>query len=349
MPIVDNEGRLFGRWNFVDAAIAVLVIGLIPVGYAAYLLFRTPAPRLTGIEPAEVVQGPDRRVTIKGVNLRPYLRVSFNTLQGRTFLFQDVTTAQVDLNEMPAGLYDVVLYDFGQEKYRLRNAFTITPKVNAMPTQTVTVSARLINVAPGDVAAIKKGVTLPFVGTIQDVAEARRSAPRVFFGGLPFDVAAPKEQEIPVTIALPCSLKVTDGYPECGTPQFTLRPKYVVSTSADGKPLTLQIDQLLGVDPVVMLQVPVRFTGTAEAIANLKVGDLDVEQANNPYSLGARIAALSSRGAGEAVATLAVRAQRLRDGWWTGAVTLRIGAQIPFVTDRYSLAASVLDIRDAQH
>ncbi len=346
MAIVDDKGRLFGRWNFIDATIAVLAVGLIPVGYAAYLLFRTPAPRLTAIEPKEIVQSPDGRIMVTGVNLRPYLRISFNTLQGRTFLFQDSTRADVDLNEMPPGVYDVVLFDQGQEKDRMRNALTIKPKVTGMPTQLVTISARLINVTPEGVAVIKKGVVLGNVGTVEAVGEPRSSAPRVFFGGLPFEVAAKGERELPVIVTLPCSIKLTDGFPECGTAAFTLRPKYVVSTSVDRQALTLQIDQLLGGNQVTTLDVPVRFNGTAEAIANLKVGDMDIERSNNPFSLGSLVASISGRGVTDASGTLAIRAEKLRDGWSIGTQPLRIGAAITFLTDRYSLTATVLDIRD---
>ncbi len=348
MRIVDNEGRLFGRWNFIDATIVVLVAGLIPVGYAAYLLFRMPAPELRGIEPAEIVQGPDRRVTVTGTNLRPYLRVSFNTLQGRTFLFQDQTRADVDLNEMPPGVYDVVLFDFGEEKYRLRNAFTIKPKVSAMPTQPISISARLINVTPEGVAAIKKGVTLADVGVVEEVGQPRDSAPRVYFGGALLEIKATNQRELPVMVTLPCSLKVTDGYPECGAAAFTVRPKYIVGASVAGHPLTLQIDQLLGADPVATIDVKARFSGTVEAIESVKVGDTDVERGNNPYSLGASIASIGSRGVTDATATLAVRAEKLRDGWSIGGVTLRIGAPFAFTTDHYALTATVLDIRDAK-
>src|SRR5688572_30990206 len=154
MAIVDAEGRLFGRWNFIDAVVAVLVLGLIPLGYAAYALFRTPPPVLTSIEPTEVSEGPKQRVTVRGVNLRPYLRVSFNTLQGATFLFEDSTKAVVDLHPMPPGTYDVILYDLAQERHRLPSALT----VRAGPTATLSdliVTGRFFNLTPA-VAAQKK-------------------------------------------------------------------------------------------------------------------------------------------------------------------------------------------------
>src|SRR6478752_687512 len=136
MTIVDAEGRLFGRWNFVDVVVVVLLLAIGPLGYAAFVLFRSPDPRIVSIEPAEVLEGPNQRVVIRGTNLRPYMRLSFNNVQGRTFLFQDSTRAEVDLNEMPPGKYDVVLYDFGQERHRLAQALTVKPNSSLVPAAT---------------------------------------------------------------------------------------------------------------------------------------------------------------------------------------------------------------------
>jgi hypothetical protein len=47
MPLVDERGRLFGRINLIDAGVGVLILLLIPLGYAAYRLSRTPIPSIT--------------------------------------------------------------------------------------------------------------------------------------------------------------------------------------------------------------------------------------------------------------------------------------------------------------
>jgi hypothetical protein len=51
MTLVDNRGRILGRYNLIDLALVCVVLGLIPLGYGAYLLFRTPLPSLTAVEP----------------------------------------------------------------------------------------------------------------------------------------------------------------------------------------------------------------------------------------------------------------------------------------------------------
>ena len=49
MPLVDENGRVFGRLNLFDAALAAFVILLIPAAYGTYLLFRTAAPRIDSV------------------------------------------------------------------------------------------------------------------------------------------------------------------------------------------------------------------------------------------------------------------------------------------------------------
>ena len=93
--------------------------GLIPLGYGAYLLFRTPLPSLTAVEPPTRQFENEFRVMVTGENLRPYMRVSLNDMQGRSFLFKSATSAEVVFGDIPPGTYDVVLYDNAQERNRL--------------------------------------------------------------------------------------------------------------------------------------------------------------------------------------------------------------------------------------
>ena len=102
MALVDDRGRLFGRINLIDALVGGLVIAAIPLAYAAYALFRQPQPSLTGIEPSTITPT-TANVTVRGENLRPFLRVSFGQHQGVTFSLSTPTTAEVKVPELPAG------------------------------------------------------------------------------------------------------------------------------------------------------------------------------------------------------------------------------------------------------
>src|SRR6266545_4571817 len=125
MPLIDDDGRLFGRVNLFDALAALVVLAMIPLAYGAYLLFRSPPARLTTVEPKTMTQGPNLRLQIFGENLRPFMRISLNDVQARTFLIASTKGAEVDLPDLGPGTYDVVLYDYAQELNRLPKAVTI--------------------------------------------------------------------------------------------------------------------------------------------------------------------------------------------------------------------------------
>ena len=103
MSVVDDQGRLFGRWNVVDVLLGVLLLVLIPMLYGGYLLFRTAPPSLTSIEPAQIIERTDTDFIVHGNNLRPYMRVSFNEHQGTNFLFDDATKARVPMTKPIVG------------------------------------------------------------------------------------------------------------------------------------------------------------------------------------------------------------------------------------------------------
>ena len=52
MTLLDDRGRVAGRVNLVDAVAAIVILVLIPVAYGAYLLFRTPPPKMLSVSPA---------------------------------------------------------------------------------------------------------------------------------------------------------------------------------------------------------------------------------------------------------------------------------------------------------
>jgi hypothetical protein len=180
MPLVDDRGRLFGRFSLIDAILALLIVGLIPLSYGAYVLFRTPMPRLTGVEPATLVMGPNLRVSVKGENFRPYMRVSFDSVQGNSFIFRNAGEAVIDLNAMPPGVYDVVLYDVTQERSRLPKAFTLLP--TPLPDSTVVVVGNFGNLTAERAAGLKKDAAIAGFGTIVEIGAPMPETTRVIAG-----------------------------------------------------------------------------------------------------------------------------------------------------------------------
>ena len=128
MTVIDENGRIFGKVNLIDLLVVSTLVGLIPLIYGAFLLFRTPDPQLQSVTPSQLVLEETRSIRIIGANLRTNLRVRIGTANTEAFLVESQTAAEVRLPAgLLAGTYDVVLFDEAFELDRLANALTIDP------------------------------------------------------------------------------------------------------------------------------------------------------------------------------------------------------------------------------
>ena len=125
MPLIDDRGRLFGRVNLIDAVVGVVVLGLIPLAYGAFLLFRVPVPKITTVAPTQVIAHQPGTIEITGEDLRPFLRARFGTFESKGFLVQSPTRAEIKLPDLPEGTYDLGLSDQGQELVLRPGALTV--------------------------------------------------------------------------------------------------------------------------------------------------------------------------------------------------------------------------------
>lgn len=154
MPFVDERGRLFGRVNIVDAALVAFLLVLMPIVYTATRLFRVPKPEIERVEPATQQTAPAPRIRVIGRNLRPYL-TAVATPTGLPSLVEPAQVAlpqagnitlvspslvEIELPRLPAGVYDLRLFDTTREVARLTNAFSLTappaPPAPAAPERT---------------------------------------------------------------------------------------------------------------------------------------------------------------------------------------------------------------------
>lgn len=243
MPIIDERGRVFGRLNVVDAALAGVLLILIPAAYGSYLLFRDPVPTLTSVQPASLPQGPDWQVEIRGEHFRPYLRVTFNNSQGRTFLFVNPTTAVVPLPDLAPGKYDVILYDYMREVARMPGAFTVEPPMTAQ----VEIDGELMWPTQKQIETIRAGVTLDEGGTpveFLSVQPAERATLQVSVGAptLLMIPAAGQEQQIPVRVRTVCTVQTSgDGSGRCAIGGVALRPGVTVRFPGSTMSLNLRV------------------------------------------------------------------------------------------------------------
>lgn len=222
MALIDDRGRVFGRFNLVDALLVAAIVLALPAGYAAHVLLRAPDPVLTAVLPGAIEQGSTRLIEINGEHLRPYMRVSFGDVQGASFQFYGPTQAFVPAPALEPGAYDVVLYDYMREVSRLPKALTVTG-----PARPATVRLKVRGAWAGltkeAVASLKLGVSLnSYDGVI--VAALTMDPPQPAVARVRVSDAAtvsvPMEGlfDVPGTLMVRCPTTVTAGGAiECAT------------------------------------------------------------------------------------------------------------------------------------
>jgi hypothetical protein len=369
MSIVDDRGRVAGRINLIDAVVAVAIVVLVPVAYGAYLLFRTPPATLRSVLPTKVYQGPNGRVSIDGENLRPFMRVSFNTVQGRTFLIGSTRSAQIDLPDLEPGVYDVVLFDYQREVSRLPKALTILPLA---PTATLEmqVSGSFKQITDNLANQLQVGTKFPPDGTytvaeITAIAPRRPAQMRLKAGDVTFDLPLAGELELPATLRVKCFTQAnSDGSIHCAIsgPQFAaaVQPDSYLTLPGPTGWVPFQIDEVHLTAEPVMAQARVRFVSTAEILAKMKPGDVDT----NSTGLAAKYqAAIISLGGSRAVpaseagvslpiggnahvmdAVVRVPVEMRPGGWAYRDKAVKAGEPFKFETLQYTVSGSVLDI-----
>ena len=246
MRVLDDRGRLAGRVNVVDAVAAGILLVLIPVAYGAFLLFRTPAPTLVSIGPATMLEGSRQRLEIDGTNLRPFMRVSFDTTPAKSFLIGSTKYALVDLPDLKPGTYDVVLYDYMQEAARLPKAFTVAPLATNVQLE---VDGAFKAASDALVANLKVGDTFPATGNaIAEVIAVGTPVPgelRVRVGDEMVRVAS-TDRDLPATLRVKCqSVRGPGGTARCMVPgvdePVAVAPDALLALSTPQGPLLFQI------------------------------------------------------------------------------------------------------------
>lgn len=341
MAMVDEQGRLFGRLNLVDAIVALVLVGLIPLAYASYLLFRAPLPTLTRVEPVTLTYSPEMRLTVRGTDFRPYMRISVGNVQAQNFLFNDTTEARVDLQAIPPGVYDVVLYDYAQERSRLPRALTIEPSV--LPDAQMIAVGMFGNVKPEQTSQIAVGMVVPGVG---DVIAAGRPVPqvtRVFSRPGTVEIPVQNAQMVPAALRLGCYVRSAQGQPECVGAGVSLQPTTLLFLETPLGTLPFQIDQVRGLQPIEPVRVTVRFSGHSNVLAQVRRGDVDLGDASNELSANGTVDSVAGSGeSGSRDVTLVLQGQRGTGSWTYQSAPLRLGGAFALRTPLYELHGTVI-------
>jgi uncharacterized protein DUF4330 len=367
MAIVDDKGRLGGRINLLDASIAVVVLVLIPAAFGAYLLFRTPTPKLRTITPDKVPYGPRQHIDVEGRDFRPYLRVSLNGIQAQDFLIGSTTSARVDLPVLDVGTYDVVLYDYRQEVDRLPKALTILPSA-ANPVLTMEVDGAFIGLTDEQVKETTVGRRFPpgvdVRAEILSVGKAASGSIRLHVGDVLLAVPV-RDWEVPATLRVNCTITPNaDGSLGCvaysGDQPVVVAPNSVLTLPGSRGWVRFQISDVHLVTPPAVTEARVQFVVTERQLERMKAGDAD-----SSAKASARLhqATIVSLGASRPVtmadagpraplggplrlidATLRVPVERSIGSWSYKGQAVKAGAPFTFETEAYIVSGNVVDM-----
>lgn len=347
MAIVDEHGRLFRRWNLLDVAVLVLIAGLIPLGYAAYALFRERPPALSSVTPNSVEQADEFRLKIRGENLRPFMRLSVGTHQGSNFHFQNTQEAEVLFGQVPPGVYDVILFDEAQERARLAGALTITP--SELPGGEVVAIGAFGNLDAAGAAKLVAGTELAGAGRILAVGRPAPDMTRIQAGAALVGVPIANALQLPAAVLVKCHLRVQQGTPYCATDEATIGPPAILKFTTPLGTTAFQIDRVHSPVPMTTQPVDVRLSGPPALLSMVKAGDTDLDGTANELALIARVERVGPvRSSGGSSADVDVRLsaqlQAANDGWLYNGAPLRAGSPISIRTSRYQVSGVVTSV-----
>jgi hypothetical protein len=344
MAIVDAQGRLFGRLNLLDAVLLVLVAGLIPLGYAAYLLFREQPPSLVSVTPSRTEQTQQLRLTVIGENLRPYMRVSAGSQQGQDFTFKGTTEAEVTFINLLPGDYDVTLYDQAQERSRLPRALTVTP--SALPPTEIVGVGSFGNLDAAGAAKITAGLQLPGVGEVLAVGAPQPDQTRVFSSVTLVGAPVPNALRVPAVVLFRCDIRAEQGRPHCSVANATMGPAALMMLPTPLGKTPFQVEQVRSPHPLEAVPVDLRLNGDPSVLSLIKAGDVDLGGTSNELAAIARVASAGpvrrlAAGSGEIDVRVVAQLQRVDGGWLYDSVPLRAGSPILLRTRHYEVRGIV--------
>ena len=334
MAWIDKDGRLFGRINLFDAAIAGVALVAVPIAYGTFLLFRTPTPRISSVVRVPITQEERRvaggnRLTAKlkvhGSGLRPMLQASIGGTRALGFVFENPNSADVMVGVVPPGTHDFVLLDGVQEVARLRNAVTIEAA------------------APGRVAG---------VGTLMhlDSATAQTLTPGPLFSAGahsaivklgPAREGAGGQWQRASEILMQCDPDPNDeGCAVGGVAVAAVPPPVVKLLSSSGTLMSFALAEILPATAPVVVNTRIRLTAAPEVLKMVAAGDRD----DTLDDRAAVVVDTRRAGASELDVTLRLGVDPAAGGWCYRGRTIRAGAPFTLTTERYVLAGTVLQV-----
>ena len=286
-PLVDRDGRLFGRLNLVDAFFGLFLVGLIPVAYGSLVLFRPARPRIVSVSPTAVNQE-DRRIAngleirqklkVKGEHLTPMLHASIDATPAVGFTFEDPTSADVIVGPVPMGTHDLVLFDGVQEVARARGAVVILPT----PGAAVRVLGTLIQLDAATAKAMHAGQRFEVSGSVAaeilqlgDV-EPDRQRVKVEAGHIEAPVTGAWQRSVALRIA--CQPDPDATVCRIGSTTLGDKKSPMLNVPGSSPPLRVLIGEVLPDTMPKAAIAHVRVTGQRQLFDAIRPGDRDIRR-----------------------------------------------------------------------
>jgi hypothetical protein len=337
MSMIDKDGRVFGRINIVDAIVLVLLLLLIPIGYATFLLFKPERPRIDSVTLVEV-GNEERRVSsgsiltaklkVKGSGFNPLMRARIDSIDAVGMVFETPNSVDVIVGVVPPGKHDLVLYDGVQEVARARGAV----EIQASEGPQVRAYGWLTDLEPARAEALKAGFatdpSVPGGYRIVALGPPRQARVRATLGDATADLTLPgkreREAELVVRCDWPSSVVCTiDGQ------RLNQAPPVVVTLPGG---LRFEINEIAPPeDPTPAIAIL-----HVASSSGINVGDRDA-------TVGARAAEVTAV-AGNTI-TLKLGVQESREGWRYRGQLLAPGSPLTLRTESYTVSGNVTEVR----
>jgi hypothetical protein len=310
MALIDERGRLLGRINLIDAVAGVLMLALVAGVYVGYRLLRLPsAPIVEKVEPAVQAGGDGRRLSLRGRNFLPFMRV-FIQRSGQSakplhdvsrleradeytlvnfsqakFLVESPLVAEVRLpDQLGPGTYDLVFYNETQQVAVMPAAFRLTdpppppPPPPSAPTANVRLYGAFVAIDRANPPKLGIGTQLP-TGAAKpwaEVIEVQAPRPETALVRSPtadFPAQVEGRMQVPAVLRVRC---VVVGL-FCGIPPGNVAVGTPIPVQVGDRTLTFTVDDIGpdAVDVVRQAMIDVRFFAKPEIARLVRVSDVD--------------------------------------------------------------------------
>ena len=337
MTLIDRDGRVFGRFNLVDAAAALFVLLLLPIAYATFLLFRPARPAIESVTRVAVNREEQRiasgnylsaKLKVKGSGFNPLLRARIGDTEAMGFVFESPNSADVLVGLVREGTHDLILYDGIQEVARAKGAV----EIRAQGGPSVRAFGWLTRLAPSQADELKAGLQsdpkAPGAFQVIAIGSARPARARVVVGTQAADLPIPDMLERPAELVLRCDWPSTVTCVIGGESLVQTPP--VIITLPGG--IRFEIDDIAPPDEAKPAVAHVRMQSIP---AGMAVGDRDAIVSAS----AAEITAISGT-----TLSLKLGVHDSREGWRYRGQLLTPGATLTLRTDSYAVGGTVIDM-----